>query len=277
MTSLREIAEQNEAIIRAGHYDSRVGRTVRLSAMVAAARDGTVSYTAAALDELLATAEPGNRATVVEVTDESSMGAARRLRDEGATDIAVLNFASAHKPGGGYLSGARAQEEDLCRVSALFTTLRMSPEFYMAHRSDPGRAYSHRVIYSPDVPVFRGEDYWLLEEPYQVSFLTCAAPDAGAIAREHGDISGIPWVLSERAARVLAVAARHGRRTLVLGAWGCGVFRNDPVQVAAAFRDSLMHPGRFSGVFDRVTFAILDRAPGQPNLTAFRDAFTPRT
>ncbi|HLK00387.1 MAG TPA: TIGR02452 family protein [Streptosporangiaceae bacterium] len=273
--SLREVAVENEAIIRIGHYDSPDGRTVRLSAMVAAARGGTVSYTPAALDDLLAAAAPGAGSTVIEVTDESSMRAARRLRAEGATGIAVLNFASARSPGGGYVSGARAQEEDLCRVSALYTTLLRRPDFYTAHRATADHLYSHRVIYSPGVPVFRDEGYRLLDEPYRVSFLTCAAPNTGAIVHRNGDISGIPQILTERAARLLAVAARHGQRTLVLGAWGCGVFRNDPIQVAAAFRASLLRPGRFAGVFERITFAILDRTPYRPTLTAFRDTFAP--
>lgn len=274
MTSFKEIATANEAIISAGYYAGPAGRTVRLADLVAAACRGTVSYSTAALDDLLTAAEPGDAATVIEVTGESSMSAARRLLDDGAASVTVLNFASARKPGGGYLGGARAQEEDLCRVSALYTTLLRAPDFYAAHRADPDPVYSHRVIYSPGVPVYRDHDYRLLAVPYQASFLTCAAPNAGAIARDRpADGSGIPPILAARAARVLAVAARHRTPALVLGAWGCGVFRNDPVQVAAAFRGSLTRDGRFAGVFDHITFAVLDRAPGQPNLAAFRDAF----
>jgi uncharacterized protein (TIGR02452 family) len=269
----KEIAGANEAIISAGYYVGPDGRTVRLAEKVAAACSGTVSYSTAALDDLVAGAAPGKAATVVEITGESSMSAARRLLDDGAAEVTVLNFASARRPGGGYLGGARAQEEDLCRASALYTTLLRAPDFYAAHRTNPDPAYSHRVIYSPGVPVYRDEGYRLLDEPYQASFVTCAAPNAGAIARSRpGDTSGIPRILAARAARVLAVAARHRGRALVLGAWGCGVFRNDPAQVAAAFRANVTR-GRFAGVFDRITFAVLDRAPGQPNLTAFRDAF----
>lgn len=269
----KEIAAANEAIISAGCYACPAGRTVRLGARVAAACSGTVSYGTAALDDLLAAAGPGDAATVIEVTGESSMSAARRLLDDGAAEVTVLNFASARRPGGGYLGGARAQEEDLCRVSALYSTLLRAPDFYAAHRADPDPAYSHRVIYSPGVPVYRDDGYRLLDEPYQVSFLTCAAPNAGAIARSRpGDTAGIPRILAARAARILAVAARHRGRALVLGAWGCGVFRNDPAQVAEAFRANVSR-GRFAGVFDHITFAVLDHAPGQPNLTAFRGTF----
>lgn len=271
--SLREIAAANEAIISAGHYDSPDGQRVPLSAMVATACEGTVCYTPAMLADLLTGAEPADAATVIEVTGEPSMSAARRLHDAGAGEVTVLNFASARSPGGGYLSGARAQEEDLCRLSALYTTLLRAPDFYAAHRADTGLAYSHRVIYSPDVPVYRDERYRLLAEPYRVSFLTCAAPNVGALSRDRADISGVPRMLAERAAGILAVAARNRRRSLVLGAWGCGVFRNDPLQVAAAFRSSLIHPGRFAYVFDHVVFAVLDRALGQHNLTTFRDTF----
>src|SRR6202012_1418760 len=107
----------------------------------------------------------------------------RRLRDEGADRIAALNFASARNAGGGYLGGARAQEEDLCRVSALYTTLREAPDYYAAHRASKDPAYSHRVVYSPEVPVYRDARYGLLEEPYRVSFLTSPAPNTGVIAR----------------------------------------------------------------------------------------------
>ena len=270
----RGIAEANERIVAEGRYAAPDGTVVLIAAAVAAARAGTISYRPDDLDRLLISVVPGESESRIEVTGESSMSAARRLHEEGAGRIAVLNFASARNAGGGYLRGARAQEEDLCRVSALYTTLRETPDFYAAHRESRDPAYSHRVIYSPDVPVYRDPRYQLLDEPYQVSFLTSAAPNAGVIARDRpAYVPALPELLAERAARVLAVAARHRCRSLVLGAWGCGVFRNDPVQVADAFRRKLLGDAEFAGVFERVVFAVMDRSDGQRNLAAFRAAF----
>ena len=270
------IAEANEKIVADGWYTAPSGAVVQIGDAVAAACAGTVSYGPDPGELAAVSGDVVRRAggTRIEVTGESSMSAARRLHDEGAASIAVLNFASARNPGGGYLRGARAQEEDLCRVSALYTTLRQAPDFYAAHRASRDPAYSHRVVFSPDVPVYRDTGYRLLEAPYQVSFLTSPAPNAGVIARDRpADVAAVPELLVERAARVLAVAARHGCGSLVLGAWGCGVFRNDPAQVAAAFRRNVSGGGEFAGAFGRIVFAVLDRTAGQPNLAAFRSAF----
>jgi uncharacterized protein (TIGR02452 family) len=278
MSTYKGIADANEAIVGAGRYIAPGGTAVEIGDAVAAACAGTVSYTPEDLDRLLRETAPGTAATRIAVTGESSMSAARRLHEESAdasaARIAVLNFASARNAGGGYLGGARAQEEDLCRVSALYTTLRQAPDYYAEHRASKDPLYSHRVVYSPDVPVYRDVRYRLLDEPYPVTFLTSPAPNAGALARRSPDgIAVLPEVLAERAARVLAVAAHHGCRSLVLGAWGCGVFRNDPRQVAAAFLENLAAEGRFAGVFDDIVFAVLDKAAGRPNLAAFRGAF----
>ena len=274
MSTYKGIADANEMIIAHGWYTAPSGTAVEIADAVAAACAGTVSYSPGDLERLLDDVAPGTAATRIEVTGESSMSAVRRLRDEGANRIAVLNFASARNAGGGYLRGARAQEEDLCRVSALYTTLRRAPDYYAAHRASQDPAYSHRIIFSPDVPVYRDVRYKLLEAPFQVAFLTSPAPNAGVIARDRpADAGDLPDLLAARAARVLAVAARHGCRSLVLGAWGCGVFRNDPAQVAAAFQRSLTFGDTFAGVFERIVFAVLDKAPGQPNLAAFRTTF----
>ncbi|WP_051450848.1 TIGR02452 family protein [Actinospica robiniae] len=280
MSKYKGIADANEEIIAAGRYTAPSGAIVELDRALAAACAGTVSYAPDGLDRLLADAKAdavaGSEPTQVEVTHDSSMTAAWRLHQEGAGRVAVLNFASARNAGGGYLGGARAQEEDLCRVSALYTTLRQAPDYYAAHRASKDPAYSHRVIYSPDVPVYRDVRYRLLEAPYQVSFLTSPAPNAGVIARDRtAGSTAVAELLAARAARVLAVAAHHGHRSLVLGAWGCGVFRNDPAHVAAAFQRNLAPGGAFAGTFERIVFAILDKTAGQPNLAAFRTAFGP--
>ncbi|GAA4255273.1 TIGR02452 family protein [Dactylosporangium darangshiense] len=260
---LREIARQTVAIAERGDYVNPDGATVSIAAAVAASLAGTRLYEP---DEELPAGRPADGPPAIEVTRESTLQAARRAGPGAAT----LVFASAKNPGGGFLGGAVAQEESLARASALYTSQRTAPAFYDFHRHQRDLRYSDRVIYSPGVPVFRDDKGRLLGEAYTTAFLTAAAPNLGAILRNQSEDAGdVPAVLRRRAARVLRVAAAHGHRTLVLGAWGCGVFRNLPVEVAAAFAAAL----REVPCFDNVVFAIYDRLPHTPVHAVFAEAF----
>jgi uncharacterized protein (TIGR02452 family) len=260
---LREVARQTVAIAEAGAYRTADGRTVEIGAAVRAAVAGTRHH-----EPQEALTAPGERVAqpVVEVTRESTLVAARRAGPRAA----CLVFASAKNPGGGFLGGAQAQEESIARASALYPALLTAPDFYAYHRAQRDLRYSDRVIYSPGVPVFRDDKGDLLDEPYLTSFLTAAAPNHGAIVQNQPEhAADVPAVLLRRATRVLAVAAAHGHRTLVLGAWGCGVFRNDPAVVADAFAGAL----RTVDHFERVVFAVYDRLPNTPVHAAFARRF----
>lgn len=268
---LRAIATETESIVEAGLYRTPEGREISIERTLAAALSGTRLY---GPDPVPVAALDTDRASVIEVTDESSLQAARRMTGEGAGRIAVLNYASARNPGGGYLNGAQAQEEALCRGSALYATLLRAPDYYAHHRAERSAFYTDRVIHSPGVPVFRDDRGRLLDTPYSVGFLTSPAPNAGVIrSRTPEDAHRIPAVLASRAERVLEVAAVRGYRRLVLGAWGCGVFMNDPAQVAGAFRALLADGGRFAGHFEQIVFGILDRSRAAATRTAFARTF----
>ncbi|THA35201.1 TIGR02452 family protein [Streptomyces sp. A1277] len=264
---LRGIARETENIVRTGSYRTAQGRDVSIERALAAALSGTRLYgpepvPVAALDR--------DRTPVVEVTGESSLQAAARMTAERPGKVAVLNYASARNPGGGYLNGAQAQEEALCRASALYATLLRAPEYYAHHRAERSAFYTDRVIHSPGVPVFRDGRGRLLDTPYTAGFLTSPAPNAGVIrARTPQEAHRIPAALATRAERVLEVAAVRGYRRLVLGAWGCGVFRNDPAEVAGAFRALLTGEGRFAGHFEQIVFGILSREDASPTRAAF--------
>jgi len=261
-TALRVIARETVEILERGSYHGTV-----LADDIARAVAGTRMY---APDEPLPEVPAGGGEPVVEVVNESSLSATARL----GGNVACLVFASARNPGGGFLTGAQAQEESLARSSALYSCLRAAPEFYAHHRANSALVYSDRVIYSPAVPVFRDDSGTLLAQPYPVSFLTAAAPNRSAVARNQPEhLERIPDVLYRRAARVLRVAAAHGHRRLVLGAWGCGVFGNDPATVARVFARTL--PGY--RCFDHVVFAVLDRQRGVPTYTTFRRELLPNT
>ncbi|MFA7755748.1 TIGR02452 family protein [Streptomyces sp. NRRL B-2790] len=264
---LRGIAAETERIVAAGGYRAPDGREVSLAAAIEAARAGTRMYG----PEPVPVSTDPDEEPFFEVTGESSLEAARRLAD---APVAVLNFASARNPGGGYLNGAQAQEEALCRASALYTCLLRARAFYDHHRAHRDPFYTDRVIHSPAVPVFRDDRGRLLPDPYGVGFLTAAAPNAGVVRRTAPERTGdLPAALAARAERVLETAAAHGYRRLVLGAWGCGVFQNDPAQVAGAFRALLGPGGRFERTFAHVVFGILDRTPGATVREAFARAF----
>ncbi|WP_131740209.1 TIGR02452 family protein [Actinomadura roseirufa] len=272
----RAVALETVTVLERGDYPAPSGRTVSIAASLARAVEGTVLYRPDELDVLLErlTAAPadGGAGTRVEVTGETTLAAARRLCAPGARAPLALNFASAKNPGGGFLKGAHAQEEGLARSSGLYESLLAAREYYDFHRAQGDLLYSDHMIYSPDVPVFRDDDGRLLEEPYEVAFLTSPAPNRGAI-RDPAEADRIPAVLRVRARKVLAAAHANGHRRLVLGAWGCGVFRNDPAEVAAAFAEALAADGAFRGRFEHIVFAVWDPSAGAPRRVAFERAF----
>lgn len=259
---LAAVARHTVQLVREGQYRSPDGRLVSIREDVARAVAGTRLYLP---DDELPEPDRPQQPLTVEVTRESTLAAGRRL----GPGTAALVFASARNPGGGFLTGAKAQEEDIARASALYECLLTAEEYYDHHRASRDLRYTDRVIYCPDVPVFRGDDGTLLAEPYGLSFLVAAAPNLGAILTNQPDLAGtVPAVLKRRAERVLRIAMAHGHRQIVLGAWGCGVFRNPPEIVAEAFRHALTEvPG-----FQRVVFAILDRTGDSPTFSAVNDA-----
>jgi uncharacterized protein (TIGR02452 family) len=245
-----------------GCYLDEAGRTVEWGHLVESARTAKVSIPP---DASLPT--PGGELfarTRVQVSNETTLAAARRLVEDGLAPVA-LNFANGVHPGGGFLGGARAQEEVLCRSSALYATLEGDP-MYAEHARRPQPDSTDWAIYSPDVPVFRADDGRVLARPWLLGVITCAAPFAPAIGQPAaGDL------LHKRIRRVLAIARAYEHSALVLGAWGCGAFRNDPLRTARDFRRAL--EGEFSGAFSDVVFAITDWSPERRFLGPFRKVF----
>jgi uncharacterized protein (TIGR02452 family) len=213
--------------------------------------------------------------TTLEVSNETTLQAAARLARSGEGGrTGALNFASATNPGGGFLSGARAQEESLARSSGLYHSLLQCPSYYAYHRSHRTGLYSDRMIYSPRCPVFRADDGTLLEQVYFVDFLTSPAPNAGAIRHSQPqDLPHIEGVLRERSAKLLSLAVHNECEVLILGAWGCGVFRNDPVLVASIFWEHLGPARPFWGRFRQVLFAVWDASRGKSAYKAFAKEF----
>ncbi len=278
-TTRAGLTRQTVDIVERGVYRSEGGGTVEIAEAVRDCLASTRFYRPEELERLgrEVMARPGEGPPArLEVANETTLAGADRLLGEGAGPVAALNFASARNPGGGFLNGSQAQEESLARSSALYASLLRAPEFYERHRASPSPLYSDAMICSPDCPVIRDDAGSLREEPRRVTFLTAAAPNAGAAATNRpGEVGRIPEVLRRRAGLILALAASRGYRDLVLGAWGCGVFRNDPGVVASAFAGHL-RDGGWANRFDRVAFSVLDTSPSLATLGAFRWAFERR-
>ena len=269
-----QIAEQTVEIIERGSYQLAEG-TIDISDQVRACLDGTRLYWPEDLERIRSsTPASPDRSTVIEVVNETTLAGIRRLRSQTSEPIAALNFASARHPGGGFLNGSQAQEESLARSSALYASLQRAPEFYRRHSASQSLLYSHAMILSPGCPIIRDDSGDLLDPPHAVSFITSAAPNASAIANNcPDDLGHIPRTFRERAEHVLALAASEGYRHLVLGAWGCGVFGNDPQLVAMIFADHLRR-GPWGGHFDHVLFSVLDNTPSQATFSTFQTALT---
>ncbi|PSB54235.1 TIGR02452 family protein [Chamaesiphon polymorphus] len=275
--SLKNTAQETLNILKAGKYTNSAGKTVEFLAAQQMAVKKTVLYTPQQSSALLEQPPAGTseRQPTIEVTSETTQVAAQRLvRSEGCNDLVLLSFASARNPGGGFINGAKAQEEDLARCSGIYPCLLTQPAYYDANRQGESLLYTDNVIYSPNVPWIRVRNRELIDDVFLASVITAPAPNAGqALRRDPNCGDEIEITLRRRAGIVLAIARDNGHLSLLLGAWGCGVFSNDPNLVADAFGQWLTD-SRFVGCFDRVVFAIYTSKSNVDTLTAFQQRFS---
>jgi len=252
---LKKIAAETVSMVENGHYKTASGKVIPLPL-----EDSTL-YRPDWSGKLDFRGEMN-----VSVTNESTMMAAQRLAEE---NPCILNFASASHPGGGFLRGAVAQEEALARSSNLYHHIKEFPEFYAQSKNVPG-IYEEYMIYSPKVTFFRDDSGDLLEEPYTVACVTAAAPNMNIVKTLEGDQEETAYEeFYKRIKKVLEVMHHEGHKTIVLGAWGCGAFGNDPYIVSDFFADVL----EAGPAFDKVVFAIYDK-PESATYQAFDLTFS---
>ena len=208
-----------------------------------------------------------------EVTDETTLEAAKRIcRQNDKANPFVLNFANGFQPGGGFLVGAKAQEESLARASALYPCLIANMAMYEFNQIHRTELCSDWMIYSPQVPVFRNDDGSFTDKPYYVTFLTSPAVNAGfLLQKEPAKAELIYSVNKERIKKFLWLANQKEHQTLILGAWGCGAFRNNIQDIAETFKNLLKN--EFANCFERVIFAIYDTTPTRKVYNAFVEVF----
>jgi uncharacterized protein (TIGR02452 family) len=226
----------------------------------------------------------------VTVLNTTTFAAAREIFEEqkstntsSTTSLCCLNFASAKRPGGGFLKGSQAQEESLARASGLYSCLLQAPTYYKANRKNNRCGfYEDLIIYSPSVPVFRNDNDELIEDPWKTAIITAPAPNRGAIRNQKGlsqdEKDEEMEILIEKSFKgridmILSTAIKFGHRHIILGAWGCGVFQNDPFVVANLFKNALLQKC-FEGKFDTIVFAVLDLSKDCMTFNAFEEVFT---
>lgn len=318
----------------------------------------------------LSSIEPNSQMCDFQVTVESTLQAARRIQiEKGIKEVVALNFASAIKPGGGWLNGREAQEECITRQSALYLTLKADQcsEFYNHHEAlldtytPEAHLYTNYMIYSPNVPVIRSPQNEELILPFYVSFITSPAtnlkkfkeayrknehdrilhdylsekkknekPEKEEEAKveeeekndecqkENDNVSPIPSysyepfeysesygpeydltdeeydkieaavneslknvskinndVMYERCKRILEICILNKNQAIILGAFGCGVFGNDPSEIADIFHRLLVEE-KYGCYFKVVDFAILGKPSGY-SVSCFKNKFLQST
>jgi uncharacterized protein (TIGR02452 family) len=294
---LTDIATDTLAILEQGHYTNAKGKQRSISRLIRSCVEHTECFTPENLAEVLEEKIVTNRYdTKIELTNETTLQASYRLLLE--TDktaggilgrpgkilddsVLALNFASATSPGGGFLHGSKAQEESIARSSGLYSSLINQPQFYEANKNLKSSLYTNHIILSPYVPVFKDDDGNPLNNPYLVSVLTVPAVNINSLKGRDANLLMGPdenqyggevyHTMGYRMASLLALAHFSWYNTLVLGAWGCGAFGNDPKLIAELFQGNLQN--KFRGVFKRIVFAVFDTSEEQDVYKAFAERF----
>ncbi len=251
----KEIFAELQAAVEKGSYEKSI-KTMR---------QGTKIYIPGKLEKRPLC----NRATIsVQNRDTMELGA--ELADK---NPALLNMANAYTPGGGVLQGSSAQEEELCRRSTLYFSL-------IDQKKAQKKQYipEFGCIYSPHVEIVRTRQpngaftELATQNNPKVSIISSAAYNL----KKQPHVENLEKKTKRKILAQLRAAIDHGHEVIVLGAFGCGAFHNNPDRIAKWYRDILIEKG-YQKYFTEIHFAVL--APRQPgkastNFTVFQKAFS---
>lgn len=267
----KDIAEKTLRIIRSGEYELE-GQQVNVREAIGDCVFDTKTWSPDMLDKLKELAFE-NRAGEVAIRVENCSTIESILQNNDGMKTAVLNFASAKNPGGGFMGGAVAQEESLARSSSLYASQTKDTTLYNYNKKQSSFLYSDYMIYSPQVVFWMKDDGTFLNPPVLVDVITAPAPNKGAMLQHarRSEIAEIGSVFMNRIDKLLALAAHKGVERLILGAWGCGVFRNEYKDVAGYFAEVIEK--KYRHCFAEIVFAIYDRSKTGEGLAAFRETF----
>ncbi len=260
------IANQTLEILKTGKYWFK-DRQIDLSNDLSRCYDYT--YSSPYNENIEIEIEKHYEKTIFTVEEETTLNGIEYANKK-YSQIGVLNFASAKNPGGGFLKGSQAQEESLARSSGLYNSLILCRDYYEYHRHQGNLLYSDYMIVSPNVPFFRTDEGELQENPILCTVFTSPAVNKGAIKNQKIYPQIYPTMI-KRTKKLLSLAYQEKVEILILGAWGCGVFQNNPKEIANIFYEVIM--ADFMGAFQEIRFSILDKTQGKTTLKPFQDYF----
>ena len=178
--------------------------------------------------------------------------------------IGVLNFASAKHPGGGFVTGAMAQEEALCHGSTLYPQLKDSKMYEYNKAMLTSTLYNDSMNVSTTYFIKDGQGNFVMPAPAIV--VTSAAVNHRGLKKY--EYNFVEFTMKRRMEEIIQMFIRYNCKVLVLGAFGCGVFGNDPKFIAKTWKELLE---KYGGYFERVIFAVLDKK--EDNISAFKETF----
>lgn len=263
--NLIQTAAQTIAICQAGTYTTPSGTAVNIASSI---DEALASAQIVALDDVTNLPRQADTKPEITVTAMTTLDAAEKLARQPGHRPTVLVFASARHPGGGFQNGAMAQEEDIAYRSTLFTALAAQTSYYADSINNlNGTLYFDKALHIKSLCTIRDGEYELCL-PWKYDAVIAPAPNRGSAITKGISEGAISAAMKRRIDLVLRTMAINGDKDIVLGAFGCGVFKNRPDKVAALFKAALHELGPH---FNHVLFAI----PGStsPNYQAFAKAF----
>ena len=227
-------------------------------------------YTPEQVAKLPAQDMSGSEPSRITLRNQDTLEAAFELhqhKKETEKPVLILNFANPHRPGGGIRSKPGTQEEHLCVKTTVLCSLETEEAwpFYQTNLDCGTQAQTDAILFSPNTMVIRNPDLSLREDPFPVAVMTVSAPIASRM--EESELPNLENILKGRIRGMLRAAAAEGYTHLVLGAWGCGNFGNDPELVAKLFHEALQ------GSFEEVPMAVFDNSEDQYRYSCFEKYF----